>query len=307
MPTARLILAAVVLAAIMFPRPIAVGQSTATSPAAPSAADAALEPILRDFRNLFASLRNKLGMEPEDREVVRGLRDRAAALNNQWPDHPNGLACELQLTMWLKEHDRVDALYERVVRIVADDSRIGLAWVNYFRRLDDKDRVEAICRQLLEIYPDDPQVRLQWVNYLKASSRYEEAIESLTNEPLDLVEAPQAALTLSECLFAEQRYVEALEALDSIPLEGITASLFVSSQISRDRPIREQYVGLWEQEQAIRQAESEADDLPRVELILDHGRIVVELFENEAPNTVANFIALVEAGFYEETKFHRVL
>ena len=305
MPTARLILAAVVLAAIMFPQPAAAGQSTATSPAVPSAADAALEPILRDFRNLYESLR--IGMEPEDREIVRGLRDQAAAFNNQWPDHPNGLACELQLTIWLKEHDRVDALYERVVRIVADDSRIGLAWVNYFRRLDDKDRIEAISHQLLEIYPDDPGVRLEWVNYLKASSRYEEAIEALTNEPLDLVEVPQAALTLSECLFAEQRYVEALEALDSIPLEGITASPFVSSQISRDRPFRQEYVGLWEQEQAIRRAESEADDLPRVELILDHGRIVVELFENEAPNTVANFIALVEAGFYEETKFHRVL
>ena len=79
MPTARLILAAVVLAAIMFPPAAAAGQSTATNPAA----DVALEPILRDFRNLYESLRNKLGMEPEDREVVRGLRDRGAAFNNQ--------------------------------------------------------------------------------------------------------------------------------------------------------------------------------------------------------------------------------
>ncbi len=307
MPTVRPILAAVVLAAIMIPQPAAAAQSAASSPAAPSAADAALEPILRDFRNLYESLRNKLGMEPEDREVVRGLRDRAAAFNNQWPDHPKGVACELQLTMWLKEQDRVDALFERLVTLVPDDSRIGRAWAKYFRQLGETDRVAEISRELINIYPDDHEVRLDWVNYLKASSRYEEAIESLTNEPLDLVEVPQAALTLSECLFAEQRYVEALEALDSIPLEGITASLFVSSQISRDRPIREQYVGLWEQEQAIRQAEAEADDLPQVELILDHGRIVVELFENEAPNTVANFIALVEAGFYEETKFHRVL
>ena len=37
------------------------------------------------------------------------------------------------------------------------------------------------------------------------------------------------------------------------------------------------------------------------------GDIEVELFENEAPNTVANFITLVEKGFYNGLTFHRVL
>jgi cyclophilin family peptidyl-prolyl cis-trans isomerase len=35
--------------------------------------------------------------------------------------------------------------------------------------------------------------------------------------------------------------------------------------------------------------------------------LVVELFENEAPQTVGNFISLVENGFYDGTVFHRVL
>jgi cyclophilin family peptidyl-prolyl cis-trans isomerase len=34
---------------------------------------------------------------------------------------------------------------------------------------------------------------------------------------------------------------------------------------------------------------------------------VIELFENEAPNTTANFISLVEKGFYNGLKFHRVI
>ena len=37
------------------------------------------------------------------------------------------------------------------------------------------------------------------------------------------------------------------------------------------------------------------------------GDIVIELFENEAPDTVGNFINLVEKGHYDGTKFHRVL
>ena len=69
----------------------------------------------------------------------------------------------------------------------------------------------------------------------------------------------------------------------------------------------------WERELEIRKAEAEAAEqdpakrLPRVELITTKGRIVLELFENEAPNTVANFINLVEARFYNGTEFHRVL
>lgn len=57
----------------------------------------------------------------------------------------------------------------------------------------------------------------------------------------------------------------------------------------------------------IRQAEAQADDLPRVELVTSKGTIVLELFENEAPNTVANFISLVKSKFYDGLTFHRVL
>ena len=33
----------------------------------------------------------------------------------------------------------------------------------------------------------------------------------------------------------------------------------------------------------------------------------MELFENEAPQTVANFLTLVKQGFYNGSPFHRVL
>jgi peptidyl-prolyl cis-trans isomerase B (cyclophilin B) len=35
--------------------------------------------------------------------------------------------------------------------------------------------------------------------------------------------------------------------------------------------------------------------------------VTLELYEDEAPNTVANFISLVEKGFYDGLPFHRVL
>ena len=37
------------------------------------------------------------------------------------------------------------------------------------------------------------------------------------------------------------------------------------------------------------------------------GRIEAELFADEVPNTVANFEKLANSGFYDGTKFHRVI
>ncbi|MGL4593297.1 MAG: peptidylprolyl isomerase [Thermoguttaceae bacterium] len=73
----------------------------------------------------------------------------------------------------------------------------------------------------------------------------------------------------------------------------------------------------WAKELEIRKSETEAGEkdpaqkLPRVLLKIKNGPktedVVVELFENEAPNTVKNFISLVESGFYNGLVFHRVL
>jgi cyclophilin family peptidyl-prolyl cis-trans isomerase len=67
------------------------------------------------------------------------------------------------------------------------------------------------------------------------------------------------------------------------------------------------YKRLWQDEQEIRTKEAAADDLPRVKLQTSQGDIDIELFENEAPQTVANFISLVEKGYYDNLAFHRVL
>lgn len=37
------------------------------------------------------------------------------------------------------------------------------------------------------------------------------------------------------------------------------------------------------------------------------GDIVIALHDSDAPNTVANFVKLAQSGFYDGTKFHRVI
>ena len=37
------------------------------------------------------------------------------------------------------------------------------------------------------------------------------------------------------------------------------------------------------------------------------GILVIQLFPEDAPNTVDNFVELVESGYYDRTLFHRVI
>jgi cyclophilin family peptidyl-prolyl cis-trans isomerase len=67
-----------------------------------------------------------------------------------------------------------------------------------------------------------------------------------------------------------------------------------------------QYQEMWKTEAKLRDAEANGD-LPRVLLKTNKGDIELELFENEAPHTVGNFVNLVEKKFYDGVPFHRVL
>jgi cyclophilin family peptidyl-prolyl cis-trans isomerase/HEAT repeat protein len=47
--------------------------------------------------------------------------------------------------------------------------------------------------------------------------------------------------------------------------------------------------------------------LPQVELVLGRGRILLELFAEDAPLTVDNFTTLAESGYFNGVTFHRVI
>ena len=50
-----------------------------------------------------------------------------------------------------------------------------------------------------------------------------------------------------------------------------------------------------------------AGDNPRVALETSKGKIVLELYADSTPQTVKNFLAYVDAGYYDGTIFHRVI
>ncbi len=42
-------------------------------------------------------------------------------------------------------------------------------------------------------------------------------------------------------------------------------------------------------------------------MITEKGTMIIEFYEQDAPNTVANFVNLAKSGFYDGLKFHRVI
>ncbi|MCO8123660.1 peptidylprolyl isomerase [Stieleria sp. TO1_6] len=52
---------------------------------------------------------------------------------------------------------------------------------------------------------------------------------------------------------------------------------------------------------------NDPEDLPKARFLTTRGEIVVELFINEAPSTVAHFINLIESGFYDGLDFFQVV
>lgn len=145
-----------------------------------------------------------------------------------------------------------------------------------------------ICGAVIatSLQSDDPQ------RALAAATRLEQVGAA---DESTLLMAASAALVASELDAAQSFLAKATAA--GAP-KARTSEL--AEAIEREAP-------KIEAEHAKRKADAAADDLPRVKISTTTGDLVVELFENEAPNTVANFISLVEQGFYNGTPFHRVI
>ncbi|MDF7817794.1 peptidylprolyl isomerase [Runella sp. MFBS21] len=45
----------------------------------------------------------------------------------------------------------------------------------------------------------------------------------------------------------------------------------------------------------------------KAEMITEKGTMLIEFYEKDAPNTVANFVNLSKSGFYDGLTFHRVI
>jgi peptidyl-prolyl cis-trans isomerase B (cyclophilin B) len=169
------------------------------------------------------------------------------------------------------------------------------------------DESQADVEKLLKLSPDDPRYAARGATALRSKGKYAEARALL--KPL-LEKNPDHPMLLAEdgvCASCLNDYETGLARLEAASknMKAMTGRLLF--ELSSYLAGAKDYVEWWKAETLLRDAETKADNLPRLRLETSRGVIVVELFENEAPNTVANFIDLADRQFFDGTKFHRVI
>lgn len=210
---------------------------------------------------------------------------------------------------WMKLDAEIDAIIESYRKAETDEER------NALRQRYEKSATES--RKLL------PQLRLSAVAQLKAEGSSDERVSKTLigllasdvrqdeyEAALDLgallakhgVDDPVvdsfvgiAAYCADDFAKAETHLTKAKEA------NALTRTAEVClSDVAKAK-------AAWAKELQIRATEKTANDLPQVRMETNKGTLLIELYENEAPQAVGNFISLVESGFYNGLSFHRVL
>ena len=261
--------------------------------------------LLKKFSSMRTSIINQRGLAPGDMDAIRALRDELTSCNAT-EENIRSIAAELQLNIWLDDDDQTTALFQRLSSIEPENSAVGLAWAEFLLSQDDADP-EKIYADLIEQYPDSPEIVLAWVQYLDKQNRFTDGIKAIKGLDQEALTTASIAEIYSGLLFADNFFNEAVKVLEQIDPAELENDVALTARINSKLETYQDIAKRWDNEEALREVEEAADDLPRVTIITSKGLIIVELFEDHAENTVANFINLAESGYYDGTRFHRVL
>jgi cyclophilin family peptidyl-prolyl cis-trans isomerase len=262
---------------LSLPLILALTLGSATFPARAVDADAAsatadkFDRLQREFTQLQRYLMSRRGVGSAERAELQSLRGEIEAFSAAHPDDPRPIALDLQIGIWLGEDERVDASFER----------------------------------LLAMQPENAAIRRRWAQTLSQRNDWPRIVEVLSVDEAAIERTPELAIERARALMNLNRYAEAIAAIVAIS-EAARLQPGIAGQAEGLATQLEGLQEAWIVEQALREQEATLD-LPLVRLETSRGPIVLELFEEQAPYTVANFISLIERGFYDGTRFHRVI
>lgn len=228
----------------------------------------------RRFRDLSEYIRARGDIDFSTREdiarVAKELDDDLAKPGNPIATMSRLLAARVQTAIWLDDRAARDSAFERLAAFQANKDPVLLAW----------------ARELV------------------ACADFERALAILNEHTFGAERLVDARILLANCLLAINRFDEAQSAINTAPTQRTPDQLAqIGNLTGRITTLRD----LWNKEMVAMAKDQQRGDLPIVEIVTAKGPITIELFEDQAPNTVGNFIEHVEAGTYNGTRFHRIL
>lgn len=146
--------------------------------------------------------------------------------------------------------------------------------------------------------------------YVALLNKTDQLISDLRVAALERVQANPGDVALQKTLLgvlmqeAQNRHDEEVLATGDILIAAQIDRKLLETAASASRlsiPAKEIF-----EEILLRQQDATAN-LPRARITTSKGVVEIELFEDQAPNTVANFVELATKKFYDGIKFHRVI
>ncbi|MHC4162258.1 MAG: peptidylprolyl isomerase [Planctomycetota bacterium] len=184
---------------------------------------------------------------------------------------------------------------------VAGTLQESAGWRDGRRKDPPLAKLQQRLDQAIAAYPDYVSLRAAGVQVRVARNDLAGGLAALDRLGADFVPVattPRHLIIRTEFLRNLERPDEALALLDAHP-----EPLKDDPLAARERLVIGSLRESLRMEQEIRKREAEKDDLPRVSVKTSKGQFLLELFEDDAPNAVANFISLAERGFYDGTRF----
>lgn len=230
--------------------------------------------------------------EPTKKPAAKPTADQFAALHDQWRAVFTELRSLKQKAATAKPEElktlqqQFDAQIAKGEALLAQMYNVGSA---AYKANPNRDRrlTRFLVKLLSDLVERDEYDQAYTLGRLLIDNRC---------DAREIFEQTGIAAFSTEQFDVAQRLLDEAQALDSLGTDGRA----ILDEV-------ENYKKYWKREQELRKKEAAANDLPRVKLQTTKGDIVIELFENEAPETVGNFVSLVKSKFYDGLTFHRVL
>jgi cyclophilin family peptidyl-prolyl cis-trans isomerase len=244
--------------------------------------------------------------KPADPNPAKGEPKKDDSKNEETPPTTPAARFASAHREWTALNKRLDELQDTYSKSTTFETRVEIKrqyqeLVDQTGKLLPELRAAAQAAYLAEPNKDQEVVRLL-IGMVAYDYRHDEFDSALKlaklltcDEPVLFAIAGQAAYQADDYETAET-YLKRADKAGKLDPDG--------KELLAELPEQKK---LWSAEQEIRKKEAAADDLPRIKLETSKGTIVIELFENEAPQTVGNFVSLVEQKFYDGLTFHRVL
>lgn len=268
------------------------------------------DPTVDDAREQYKEV---LALRDKQKEYMNEMGDLQREGQTASPERRKELETEFMLKqraldrMTPTVQEKEQKLYDMVSKLIPEHKDDAELRQMRYECAFNLRRFEEVLEDIKFIPKEkhDSDFMMIWAKSLEDLYRFDEAA-GIYKKALDMLDEDQklyATDRLGFCHFnamnfdkAKDYFLKLAEAAPANRKQQMEQLVFTTGQ----------HVKLWEDELTLRASEEEKGDNPIVLLQVDKGEIKLELFEDQAPNTVANFITLVEQGFYDGIKFHRV-